>query len=373
MEESIAKNSFKGHLDLDVLLYLHLRVIDTGLIEKVKADMNSPSNSSGNREEAILTYIDEKIKEETDYALKLSKEFQKSVECFCKNLPRWDKKTSLVGDVLILDRDRSIEFFLILYRLKFESYSKNDKEKVLKLWERLLFTYDFHDRFRRVWNYNREKFPKLFVDCIENKTFRVDILERYVKEGFNKERVENNLQGVSRKYITNKEKSIKNNAFKNYSELGGLKWDNKLRYILYKFEKHQGVGLKTLREIMRVGSSLDHILPQEWYWEWIGAKQDKLTSKDKTFNTKIDKRINGIGNLILVSSNDNSSKSNTHPAEYEYKIKGGSYQTHNDNRKNWKNHENWASIIDERSEAIYDFLINTMLLPLKEPLECEEK
>src|SRR5690606_33135035 len=63
LEETASSNAFRGELTLEDILLHHLRIVDDGtkLSASDKNIFNSPSKSS-NKEEAILDYIDEKIK-----------------------------------------------------------------------------------------------------------------------------------------------------------------------------------------------------------------------------------------------------------------------------------------------------------------------
>lgn len=77
--------------------------------------------------------------------------------------------------------------------------------------------------------------------------------------------------------------------------------------------------------------------------------------------------INGIGNLLLLSSSENSSLGNKCPDLKEYKIgledKNGesSYAKHNREREVWKDSSQWKGRIEERGERIFKFLMEEMI------------
>ena len=115
-----------------------------------------------------------------------------------------------------------------------------------------------------------------------------------------------------------------------------------------------------LRKIMKEGRSIEHILPQEWKWEWIGERDSKnLLESEENFRKKIVMVINGIGNLLLITGSENSSKSNSHPKDKDYtSCSGGSYNVHNLNKQTWDNYKNWDQLIHDRGKKLFAFLEN---------------
>lgn len=80
------------------------------------------------------------------------------------------------------------------------------------------------------------------------------------------------------------------------------------------------------------------------------------------FRKNIDNRINGIGNLLLLTPGENASESNKHPADKEYlKYSGGSYGEHNHSRERWRSSEQWPEIIENRGIAIFDFMLSSLV------------
>ena len=46
-----------------------------------------------------------------------------------------------------------------------------------------------------------------------------------------------------------------------------------MEYAIYKYEVEERAN-KNIREIIKDGISVEHILPQEWKWEWIEGSCD---------------------------------------------------------------------------------------------------
>lgn len=349
LEEQTANSSFRGELALDEILFSHLRVIDDGF--KDENNFNSPARS-GNREEQILKYIDERLKTNTannciEYSKNLSREFRKSLVIMCENLLALDQENSIIGDVLILEKDISCEFFLILLRCLNMQENNNNLFDVIYKWEKLLFTRDFHDRYYRQWY--RDDFQKLFIE-ISNEPGEINaLINRYIEKGFRPDKMdENNLQKTYCDFIENNKELILKNAF-NW-------WQEKMVYVLYKYEKSILTDLEYLRKIMKKGRSIEHILPQEWQWEWVNEKPESVSEKGHEFAKLISQYINGIGNLLLISGEENSSMNNNHPEKKEYKCGSGSYKEHEEKRDQWKNHAEWKEIITNRGKKIYEFM-----------------
>ena len=353
LEEAISSNTFRGELSLEDILLHHLRIVDDGakLAAADKNLFNSPAKH-GDKEKSILSYIDTKINivenspdSIVKYITELTDNFKKTVQLVSKELPEEDKENHLIGDLLILDKSLSLEFFIMLYYKDLQTSIKN--RSIIKLWEKLLFTRDFHDKYYRLKS--TDDFEALFQKiALEGKI--EDILNYYVIHGFRPEHMEErNLPLTVSSYIKKNETSILNNAFN---------WKSgKMVYILYKYEISLSADLDELRKIIKEGRSVEHILPREWKWEWIGETQNNVSEIGLEFNKKINGIINGIGNLLLITGSENSSKSNNHPHEKYYKsCSGGSYTIHNENKSQWEEHKNWEKLINERGEKIYDFL-----------------
>lgn len=354
-EETASAHAFRGELTLEDILFHHLRIIDDGtkLIKNDKNQFNSPGKS-GNKEEAILNYIDKQIANKqnenvVDYITNLVAKFKITVELVSNYLPKQDENNRLIGDVLILDKNLSLEFFILLYH---KAFQKNIEDmEVVRLWEKLLYTRDFHDKYYR--QSYRDDFERMYNDVasIKEANELKNVLSGYINDGFRKDLMVNkSLQETVVNYIQYNESNILNNAFH--------WWQEKMVYLLYKYEIEQKADLVKLREIIKKGRSIEHILPQEWNWEWISENDtNNILPNEKNAREETGKIINGIGNLLLITGNENSSKSNNHPMNKIYEsCSGGSYEKHNSNRDRWKNYTEWEKIIAERGNCLFYFL-----------------
>lgn len=357
-ETALKNNAFKGSLSLETLLYHHLRIVDDGSkIDVLKLDLdknnyfNLPKLKT-NIEQTILSYLDEQIKSKEEngpsivnYIVNLIEKFKQTVCFFSDDLPKIDNKNKLIGDVIILEKKVSIEFFILLHHLNIDLIDNNE---FLKQWEKFLFTQDFHALYHGKWY--KENFQKLFKELAEKKGTSTDNifinehLETYLKKGFRNE-FNDDLQGIVKKYIEENNRQIKTNAYY---------WHRKkMFYLLYKYEVSIGANQDNLREIIKNSFSVEHILPVEWSKEWLKVENFE------EMKVKVNEHKNGIGNLILITSSLNSSLSNNHPAKKSYTsiCKGGTYENHESQKDMWNDTTDWVeNIINARSEEILKFL-----------------
>lgn len=360
LEEKLADSSFRREMTLEAILKSHLRVVDDG--HKVsRGDMDKPPrNASGDQ---LIQYITEK--QSGTYALALAHEFRKSVQLVCEGLPKWDEqeKSGLVGDVMILHSGLSCEFFLVLSR-RLETTAGRISAGTLRQWEKLLFTHDFHGRYHRAKG-DRHDFPRLFSELGSDEKLISGVLQKYLIKGFREDKTKGDLQKVVLEdfQAVETQKWFLNKAFNG--------WRDKVIYALYKYEISKGANI---RQIMKENISVEHILPQEWDWKWIdeGDQPPLIFSKDqekerelhhRTKGPEISSFINGLGNLLLVTREENSALGNSHPKDKDYThiCQGGSYAEHEGRREDWKASENWTKLIRERGEDILHFIKEHML------------
>ena len=137
-------------------------------------------------------------------------------------------------------------------------------------------------------------------------------------------------------------------------------------YAIYKYEKSIGAEL---RDVVKGRISVEHILPQNWYGirdgKDLSGKILKSMGEDswKQFHEGIDACINGIGNLLLITPSENTSKSNNHPKDkiYDPPYSGGSYKDHDCNRGQWEDPQKWKLIIEARGEKIYKYMLDNLV------------
>lgn len=382
MEELLSSSSFRGDMSMEHLLRLHLRAVDDGSKTEAWQFKNPASNASSDK---IVEYVDlmlhyQDVEKKTEkepskgvtYAKDLAKEFGISVRIACEALPAWDKDDSLVGDVLILDRNLSYQFFFLVCRLFESEEGKADGrvgKDVLRLWERLVFTRDFHDCYHNLKG-QRDNFPALFAGLFKNLRLEeesptvikaaeeavVKVIEPYLKDGFRPHDKTKGLQTKVANYLQGNVDHILNGAF-------GW-WRHKMIYAIYKYEIDKEAKL---RDVMKGTISVEHILPQDWKWEWVNDEEAMKLGEDVT-RRKINAYINGIGNLLLITPSDNSALRNEHPKNkcyknyYDANCKGGnSYEKHDSNPEVWESSGKWCHLIHDRGEKIYNFMLKELV------------
>lgn len=364
MEEKLAARSFRGEMTMEQLLRLHLRVVDDGTKNKAD-DFHSPAANATS--DTLVEYVNSQLRyingdknkaerpkhEGVEYALRLADQFKDSVRIVSEILPDWDDEEKLVGDVLILERDLSCQFFLVIFRKLANNQNNVTRHltmSALQLWERLLFTRDFHGGYHNLKG-GRDDFPALFASIGNNEESVVALINKYLENGFRPEDRTKDLQSKVAAYIREHESSILNGAF--------YWWKAKMIYVIYKYE----ISLNAeIRDVMKGTVSVEHILPQEWQWKWIEGSAHFDDAKKAVWLKSVGEFINGIGNLLLITPGENSAASNNHPADKKYeRYKAGSYAEHNLSREQWRRAENWASLVNDRGKRIYKFMTSTLL------------
>ena len=358
MEERLAARSFRGEMTMEHLLRLHLRVVDDGA-KKSANQFHSPATNAN--ADALVAYVDSMLhlipknpRVGVQYALGLAKEFKKSVRIVSETVPEWDEEVPLVGDVLILDQDLSCQFFLIVCRNLEHGQDKVDGrigKDTLNLWEKLLFTRDFHGEYYNLKG-GRDNFPALFESCRANEEEITNVIKGYLIDGFRPDRTEG-LQSIVTAYLNEHRETMLNHAF--------YWWKSKIIYAIYKYESRDAM----IREVMKGTISVEHILPQDWYWIKDTDEDLKRMSEDDwaSFHKGIDGCINGIGNLLLITPGENTSAGNRHPADKEYEkyCLWGSYKEHDQNREKWRLSQQWSNLIRARGEEIFKFILETLV------------
>lgn len=379
MEERLAEQSFRGEMTMEQILRLHLRAVDDGT-KRSEEEFRHPALNAG--AETLVDYVERRLRGERDgngsgdsgssgaeYAVSLAQELRKSVAIVSTHLPAWDEEEELVGDVMILERELGCQFFLIACRL-FESAEGEADGRLdrgtLSAWEKLLFTRDFHDRYYNLRG-SRDNFERLFGECWTNKDRMKGILNHYLSIGFREGRTDG-LQGLVRSFVQAHRSQILNGAYG---------WHmRKMQYAIYKYEAHKG---SNIRRVMKGTVSVEHILPQEWKWEWI-EKDDSppkpegqpIGGRDQALR-EITSYVNGLGNLLLITGSENSSQGNNHPKDKRYLgYAGGSYKWHHDNLERWRSSSEWPKLIEERGVDILNFMMANLILPEEGPATITE-
>lgn len=343
LEEKTKESSFRGEVSLQNILFYHLRVIDDGSKlnknneeRKIQELLRNPSN--GNDENDILNYLTEQFDNKdnkAEYIINLSSLFEKSVRFICETLIEKDIENQLIGDCIILDKNHSLELYLILLHLNI--FDNMNFEKL----ELFLFTRDFHEKYYKQWY--RDNFQWLYQRIISQNENINAILDNFISLGFRRELFNDDLQGVFKNYLKEKENNIKYSAF--------YFWKEKMTYLLYKYEISLDENSRAhLRKVFKNNKTLDHILPQNWQ-----SIPGYISNED--FKNSIDSVINGIGNLLIVTQSENSILSDKAPQNKSYRNNQyGSYKEFEEKKKYWQDSNNWMNLINDRSNKIYDFL-----------------
>ncbi len=376
MEEMLAVESFRGEMTMEQLLTLHLRVIDDG--EKVNNEFNKPDLNAGT--DKLTSYIQTKLHyhdlnkkrpkgsaEGLIYALNLAQEFKKSVTIVSKTLPTWDQADSLVGDVLILEKEISTQFFLLVCRsepLKTDLNSVYLSKSTLADWEKLLFTRDLHNAYHG--KTYRDDFPGFFAQIDSDKNLISGKIQELLKDGFRSGDTTKDLQKIVSEFLHENQPSILNNAYH--------WWKHKMIYAIYKFETNQQASL---RKVMKGTISVEHILPQEWNWEWtkdeIGDQRELSDTVRADYLNTVGRCINGLGNLLLLTTGENSSAGNKHPSDKTYTryFTAETKQAFENEMQKWRNSKDWPQLIENRGDKIYKFMM-TSLVGIPQNLAKEE-
>lgn len=360
IEEKLGVSNLLGKISLEEIIFRSLRMIDDGSkLNPIEKHVYSQP-SSNNRTESILNYLDQQILDRNNDSSKVLEYCQEVTFRFCEiikfiiqELPEIDTDNRLIGDVLILDRPLSLQFFILIHQ-KFPNEFKNFLlvlENIF-LWEKLLFIRDFHSHYYGL-KYG-DDFEDLFfyLAKISSTNEINEVLVKFLKTGFRPDKMDKDLSIIVNEFLTNHKSNILTNAYHF--------WKEKMAYTIYKYEINQGVAVNLLREVHFKGRSIEHILPSEWQWDWIAEYDlNNISEKGKQFNEKIQKEINGIGNLLLITESENSKLSNKHPKEKVYEsCIGGTYSKHNNGELEWNLHEKWSEIIENRGTNIYNFMMN---------------
>jgi hypothetical protein len=304
LEQMATQNWIKGEMNLDNVMMYHLRAYDDG--SKVE-HYNQPNQLSG--EHGSLSYVKEKVESFGDkkskvveYAIELSSELARTMEIVSIIIPRCDRFNSRVGDIILLDKDKSLIFLIRLLRT-----IADVDPLLLKRWEVFLFCYHFICQKGIFYNRdyrNRGNFDLIYREIDVNRD------QSYFSEVINDFFVGNKT--FANVVLGANEDSIWSWAIWYFERSEGKKNNKKdtedwlfknaygtwfvIPYLLYKFEiERVGSGVERIRKnIIKANQiSIDHIIAQE---------SEEASS--------VQESINGIGNLAPISTGDNASLGN---------------------------------------------------------------
>ncbi len=359
LEEKASEVWLRGDMPLDTMLMYHLRAIEDG---NKTENFGSPQWFEGDRGsfEYIKESLSKKHKNEiVDYCLQVAKEFSKSMEIITINIPNADKQNSnyLVGDILLLDKVKSITFLLRAFR----SSSAIDN-KLLERWENFILCYDiiYWSGFFYRTQY-RGNFELIYASLKPNSGFEEckNLLSEYYKgKKFGSGWVHLG-ENVKKLFEEGKNKWLSNTY--GWTRTG---------YFLYKYEIHYGANVDKIRnDIYKDDNiSIDHIVARGLSWENLGfidyenlPEDDERKEKGKMLWKEISSVINGIGNLALSTTSNNSSDSNGLPNEHINTYdRCGLIETVKQ-VKSWEKPEQFVEKINYRSENILKFISDKII------------
>jgi len=349
MEEKASDVWLRGDLSLDNILMHHLQAVEDGY---KKDNFSLPQGISGDN--GSFEYVKKALSKKNDknkiveYAINVAEQFEKSMNILVNKIPKADKENPLIGDVLLLDKNRSIIFLLRAFR------SGNPIEnKLIERWENFLICYEII-----YWNgyyYNakasRNEFQIIYksIENGSNLNKCNDLLSHFYKD---------------EKKFSYRWEHLGNNA-KKLLEVEKKKWVtdaygwNKTAYFLYKFEIGHDADYRVIREkIYKKDSiSIDHIVARSLEWKDLGIENYSENKPEADLMWKeIRSVINGIGNLSLSTLSANSSDSNGLPSKHLNSFKRFGLAKTVEQVEFWNTPQEFASKISERSEAILAFI-----------------
>lgn len=349
MEEKASDVWLRGDLLLDNILMYHLQAVEDGYKNDNFSLPQAVKGDNGSFEYVKKALFKKKDKNKiVDYAVNLADQFQKSMDILVNKIPKADEENPLIGDILLLDKNRSIIFLLRAFRL-----GNPIENKLIERWENFIICYEII-----YWNgyyYNakacRSKFENIYKSIENDSDLNKcnDLLSQFYKGdkkfSYRWEHLGNNANNL---FEVEKKKWVKD----------AYGW-NKTAYFLYKFEIEHGAEYKVIRENIykKDTISIDHIVARSIEWKDLGI-ENYLENKDQAdlIWKEITSVINGIGNLSLSTSSANSSDSNGLPSKHLNSFKKFGLVKTVEQVVSWNRPEEFASKISERSELIRTFI-----------------
>jgi hypothetical protein len=356
LEEKASEVWLRGDMPLDTILMHHLRAVEDG--NKIE-NFGSPQGVEGER--GSFEYIKESLSKKNSkdeivaYAKNIAKEFARSMEIITVAIPNADKQDNshLIGDVLLLDKNKSLNFLLRAFRA-----SNTMDYKLIERWENFVLSYDII-----YWK-----------GFFYGKQYRgnFDSIYASLKPELGFEECKNLLL----QYFTNNKwfgadwGHLGENTKKLFGE-GKNKWLSntygwtRAGYFLYKYEIQKGANIEKIRtDIFKDDKvSIDHIVARGLTWKSLGLKREtteEIKQADYLWN-EILGVINGIGNLALSTASNNSSDSNGLPNEHIDTYEKCGFVETAKQVKTWENPEQFVSRINDRSEDIIKFISESII------------
>jgi hypothetical protein len=356
LEEKANAVWLRGEMSLDVILMYHLQAVDDG---KKSSNFGSPQWNEGERGsfEYVKKAISKLEKEEdvvVEYVKSLASEFAETMEIISVKIPEADEQNPLIGDVLLLDRTRSLIFLLRAFRLS----TKFDKS-LLARWENFILCYEIIEKGGYFYNHKsyRHNFDSIYESIKTETKSLVECNKLLIDYYRNTEKFSNRWEPLGEN--TNKIFEESKNAWVSY--LYG--W-HKIAYLLYKYETLNGADYNTIRQHIFKGDSvsIDHIVARGLSWESLGFDNyDNNKQKADELWNEICQVINGIGNLALSTTSSNASDSNGLPETHIASYKTAGLLKTVELVESWKNPQDFAAKIKLRAEDIISFILQNII------------
>ncbi len=355
MEEKVSENWLRGDMPLDTVLMYHLRAVEDG---KKDNNFNSPNSISG--ENGSFEYVRKAIalkgnnkNQIIEYSKDLAFELTKTMNILVNEIPEADKINHLIGDVLLLDKNRSMLFLLRSFRI-----GNPNENNLIERWENFLLCYEIiYNRYYYNAKASRENFESIYKSISPDSDLNDcnNLLIKYYK----------NEQGFSYHW-----EHLGENAKKLFDE-DKNKWIHyaygweKTAYFLYKYEIGNKGDLKKIRETIFKGNtvSIDHIVARGIEWKDLGFEnypKEKKEEADIIWN-KITEVINGIGNLSLSTASANSSDSNNLPSEHTISYEKFGLLNTVQEINTWNEPIDFADRIADRTKNIRNFISKSII------------
>lgn len=357
LEEKANQFWLRGDLPLDTLLMYHLRAVEDG---NKTENFGSPQWFESDR--GSLEYIKESLskmnKEEiVVYAKNIAKEFARSIEIITIDIPNADTKENnySIGNVLLLDKGKSLIFLLRAFR--------NDEpidHKLIERWENFVLCYDiiYWNGFFYNSNYsNRGNFDSIYASLKPKLGFeecKKILFDYYTNNKWFGSGWGHLGENTKKRFEEGKNKFLSNT----------FGW-TRAGYLLYKYEIEKGATVEKIRtDIFKDDKvSIDHIVARGLTWKSLGLNretEEEIKQGDYLWN-EILGVINGIGNLALSTTSNNSSDSNGLPAEHIGTYEKCGFIETVKQVKTWEDPKQFVSKINQRSQDIITFISDNII------------
>lgn len=354
LEEKANQVWLRGDMPLDTILMYHLRAVEDG---NKTENFGSPQGFEGDRGsfEYVKEILSKKNKEEiVNYAKNIAKEFARSMEILTIDIPNADKPDNnhLIGDILLLDKNKSIIFLLRAFRA-----DSSIDDNLIKRWENFVLCYDiiYWNGFFYRTQY-RDSFGAIYASLKPNSGFNdcKDLLLEFYNGKWFGSGWEHLGENVKKRFEEGKNKWLSNTY--GWTRAG---------YFLYKYEIQRGANVEKIRtDIFKDDKvSIDHIVARGITWESLGLKretEEEVKQGDYLWN-EILGVINGIGNLALSTTSYNSSDSNGLPSAHVDTYEKCGFVETAKQVKTWENPQQFVSKINERSLDIIKFISESII------------